>query len=321
MTIHIRNRLALLGGGLMMLNVAIAVLSASSCDIVQSRAKDGGQTLTSQPNKRVESAAATWQQSDELKCPVTLAASALSATDQCFLGGPTPAPPTTVDAIRIPVYFHILMSSSGEGDVCDQALQAQINILNEAYAGRTGSNAAPTAFVFFLAGIERKVNDTWFTMTYGEQPTDVEREAKQANQGNKSALHVYTAKIYIYGWTRWPWDLADQADGVVLNYATVPGVGKPEHSLGDVLVHEVGHWLGLFHIYERGCNAPGDCVEDTDAAAGKQTFCQTGLDTCPNQGAADPLENFMADTPDSCVYRFTPGQAARMLAIYRKYRS
>ena len=315
----IKNHLTVVSSGLLLLAVATALLGASACGVDPSKETHGVQALTLQASAR-EPAGATAQQGHEIKCPMTLGASAFAPTGPCFLDGPTAGQPAISDAIRIPVYFHILMSSSGEGDVCDQVLRAQVDNLNEAFAGRTGQ-AAPTAFVFFPAGVERKSNDAWFNMTYGEQPTDVEREVKGPHQENKSALHVYTAGISISGWTRWPWDLADQVDGVVLNYKVLPGGEKRDFNLGDVLVHEVGHWLGLFHIYERGCNAPGDCVDDTFAAAGKQTNCQSGLDTCPNQTGIDPLENFMADTPDYCVHRFTAGQAARMLAIYRKYRS
>jgi hypothetical protein len=85
-------------------------------------------------------------------------------------------------------------------------------------------------------------------------------------------------------------------------------------------VHEIGHWLGLFHTFERGCSAPGDFVEDTPYEANETYDCPIGQDTCAQPGS-DPVENFMDYTDDACMHEFTAGQADRMDAEVATYRN
>lgn len=69
-------------------------------------------------------------------------------------------------------------------------------------------------------------------------------------------------------------------------------------------VHEVGHWLGLFHTFNSpkdiedatGCDGPGDYVDDTPAEAypvGGDTCPEPGRDTCPGLPGLDPIDNYM----------------------------
>jgi len=228
-------------------------------------------------------------------------------------------------SVEIPVYFHILTNAAGtEGNISDADVQRQIDILNVAYAGNgPGGTGAPTPFRFRLAAIDRTANDEWFNMPFKSQPSPAERAAKAGlNKGGKSALNLYTARLadQTLGWARWPWDIADGVDGVVIRYSTLPAGSSVPYNEGDTATHEVGHWLGLFHTFQGGCEDPGDEVDDTAAERSPAGGCPAARDTCPQQAGGDPVEDFMDYSDDSCMFKFTRGQSSRMDDAHFKYR-
>jgi hypothetical protein len=89
---------------------------------------------------------------------------------------------------------------------------------------------------------------------------------------------------------------------------------------GDTGVHEVGHFMGLYHTFHGlNCSGAGDYVDDTPFHNQPNYDCNY-YDTCPSQWGSDPIYNFMNYTPDPCMYEFTTGQRARIdwaMATYK----
>jgi len=229
-------------------------------------------------------------------------------------GGPPPPPVVTGGTIG--VYFHIITSSTGAGDVLDSQIQSQLDVLNAAYA--------PTAWQFAIAGIDRTANDAWYNMGHG---TTAEVQAKNAlRQGSADDLNIYTANIGggLLGWATFPSDYASQPmlDGVVVLNASLPGGTAAPYNLGDTATHEVGHWMGLYHTFQGGCTKTGDTVADTPAERSAAFGCPTGRDSCTAKSypGVDPIENFMDYTDDACMFTFTAGQDARMDSSFSAYR-
>lgn len=68
---------------------------------------------------------------------------------------------------------------------------------------------------------------------------------------------------------------------------------------------QVGHWLGLLHVFAGGCDSStgGDFVEDTRAAAAADYSC-TPTNTCPNLSGTNPIHNFMGECPSALHINF-----------------
>ena len=216
----------------------------------------------------------------------------------------------------INVYFHVINSGSSisQGNVPDSMIADQMGVLQNAFAS--------TGWAFNLVATTRTTNSTWFNGCYN---STTEMQIKNAlRQGTADDLNIYSCNPSngILGYATFPSGYASnpKRDGVVILHSSMPGGTAAPYNLGDTGTHEVGHWMGLYHTFQGGCNGGGDQVSDTPAERSAAYGCPSGRDSCRNKPGLDPIENFMDYTDDFCMWQFSSGQDARMDAQWTTYR-
>ena len=134
---------------------------------------------------------------------------------------------------------------------------------------------------------------------------------------SKSYLNIWVGNLQkTLGYSS-PIGGAAEKDGIVIStiaFGTINRYGA--YSMGRTAVHEVGHWLGLKHIW--GDEACGDdLVEDTPTQASFTSGCPNNFrNTCNVNPLGDMYMNYMDFTNDACLLMFTEGQKQRMRASF-----
>lgn len=124
--------------------------------------------------------------------------------------------------------------------------------------------------------------------------------------------------------------------GIIMHYPIV-GSNNP-NNLGDgyqqynnyvksgkILVHEVGHYLGLRHIWGDGDCSLDDFIDDTpnsnnSSLWGCDKFKNTCVDDINGEDLPDMVENYMDYSSGDCQNSFTKGQIAFMRYVLGEHR-
>jgi len=219
------------------------------------------------------------------------------------------------------VYFHVI-TSNGVGNVSSESISQQMTVLNMGFGGFEGGYN--TGFKFKLLAVDRTENPAWFDAKAGSAD---ERAMKAAlHKGDARNLNIYTSTAEDFlGWAYFPstYKVHPTFDGLVIDWETLPGASTRyagAYDLGKTVTHEAGHWLGLYHVFQGGCNNWGDYVDDTPPQLVATRGCPEGQDSCKEPGL-DSIHNYMDYSYDSCYDQFTAGQAARMQDQWLFYRA
>lgn len=112
-------------------------------------------------------------------------------------------------------------------------------------------------------------------------------------------------------------------DGVVASYDAMGTLAENDgsfilnnqYNLGRTMTHEVGHWLGLRHIWGDGNCSVDDFCADTPVAGDANYTCNLNADSCPTSAGNDQVQNYMDYTNDACMDTFTQDQKDRMVIV------
>jgi hypothetical protein len=245
------------------------------------------------------------------------------------------------DEVTIPVVVHVVYRSEAE-NITEAQINAQIDALNRDYNKRnTDISALPTEF----AGTAAATNISFklAARTPDNKPTngilryqssraewgildDVKRTTKGGFQNWDPAkyLNIYVCNIGggTLGYASFPGAPAS-LDGIVIDFRAfgTGGTARAPYSRGRTLVHEVGHWLNLYHIWgdsDCGDDHCSDTPTQKDANYGNPSTPQ--YSTCGGKTSRDMSMNFMDYVNDDAMIVFTAAQKVRMWATLNSVR-
>ena len=245
----------------------------------------------------------------------------------CAYSSTTPAGQyATISVYRIPVVFHVIRTTGGNGNISAAQIQNQVDILNEDFRALAGTPGAPgfdTGIEFYLpttdpqgqpsTGITYSTNNNWFNdggSYWNSLAWDPNRYLNIYTNNGGGALG-YVPDLPQGG------IVGQKSDRVVVLWSTVgrnAPYGAPFNQ-GRTVTHEVGHYLGLWHTFDRGCGlasscyTTGDVICDTNRESFPTNGCGNGKSSC---GSPDPVNNYMDYSDDRCMWEFTSEQARRM---------
>lgn len=259
--------------------------------------------------------------------------------------------------IIIPVVVHVIHSGQAYGvgeNITDEQVQSQINVMNNDYRkafGTPGYNTNPvgadTMIQFALAKVDPNGNPTngierinmctasWTTTSVNNvvKPSTIWNPTQYMNMWS---VKFGGASINILGYAQFPSTPgisgvpaggAANTDGVVANYATFGSTDYGNfpmtngYNKGRTMTHEVGHFLGLRHIWgdddntdPNGLACATDYCNDTPPAHKANYVCNPNIASCTPE-TLEMVQNYMDYTNDTCMNIFTNDQKARMLAV------
>ncbi|MDO4728327.1 MAG: T9SS type A sorting domain-containing protein [Bacteroidota bacterium] len=256
------------------------------------------------------------------------------------------------DVYVIPVVVHVIHSGQAVGtgrNVSDARVHSQIKVLNEDFRKEANTpgygQGVDTHIEFCLVKTDPEGNPTTGInrVNMGNMQwnrNNIETTLKPQTQWDPTRyFNIWVVQFAgdaegLLGYAQFPEGStllgipasgSANTDGVVINWSAFgrrsesPGSYMPTYDKGRTATHEVGHCLGLRHIWGDNASCTVNALDtmqdfcpDTPAAAAANHECPPGLDSCPAAPGLDMTWNYMDYGGDNCLNTFTNNQRTRM---------
>jgi hypothetical protein len=259
--------------------------------------------------------------------------------------------------IYIPVVVHVIHNGDAYGvseNITDEQVQSQITVMTQDFRKMVGTRGFNTNAVgadvqieFVLAKEDPNGNPTnginrvnlcqasWST-------TDINGMVKpQTIWDPTQYMNMWCVNFsdnQLLGYAQFPSSStlnglntnggAANTDGVVAGFRffgssdITTGAFSSPYDKGRTMTHEVGHFLGLRHIWGDNNTCPTsntdqdkDFCADTPAASAANSGCPTNANSCPSTPGNDMVQNYMDYTNDACMNIFTNDQKLRITTV------
>jgi hypothetical protein len=252
--------------------------------------------------------------------------------------------------ITIPVVVHVVHSGQAVGtapNITDAQVESQITILNQDFRKMIGTPggastnpvAADIEIEFVLAKQDPNGNPTngidrvaFIQASWAARGTDIDLIVKPATIWDPTQyLNMWTLNISddMLGYAQFPEasglsGLGSSGtaitDGVISSYnvfgsndiSTSFLLASP-YDKGRTMTHEIGHFLGLRHIWGDATCGDDYCA-DTPVHNDFNRGCPTKL-SCASTTVNEMVQNYMDYTNDACMNIFTQNQKDRITVI------
>lgn len=242
------------------------------------------------------------------------------------------------EVLKVRVVVHVVYSTPDQ-NISDAQVYSQLDVLNRDYRRKNADTtqtlaifkpiAADPRIEFYLAKEDEQGNPTsGITRTatthgpFGNADIHATAKGGKTPWNSDTFLNIWICNLApsALGYGTAPGTPPDR-DGVVVQYQQVGTLGTviAPYTKGRTVTHEIGHWLGLKHLWGLvgGCQ-DDDGIADTPPQESASGGCQLERVSC---GGRNMVQNYMDYSDDACLNLFTEGQKFLMRQTIRQVRA